>query len=291
MVEILLIILLLFILAPIIVILIGGFFNAVGAIFSFIFKSSFIVLFVVCIFTLFTISMKLFSEYYLYIFPPFLTMIVFTFIFGNVAKLPSEGDAPYALMVFAALLPWQFFSGALTEASTSLLSNANLVSKVYFPRMIIPISAVITTFIDFLISLFILIMLMVYYQFIPPFQILLLPIFMFLVFLTSFGAGLFFSALNVKYRDFRYVIPFIVQMGLYVSPVGFSSSIVPEKYELLYYLNPLVGIIDGFRWCILGGESNLNHYALIFSSSITFLLLFLSIKYFRNVEKAFADHI
>jgi lipopolysaccharide transport system permease protein len=222
---------------------------------------------------------------------PFLTMIVFTFIFGNVAKLPSEGDAPYALMVFAALLPWQFFSGALSEASTSLISNANLISKVYFPRMIIPISAVITTFVDFLISVFILIVLMVYYQFIPPFQILLLPIFMFLVFLTSFGAGLFFSALNVKYRDFRYVIPFIVQMGLYVSPVGFSSSIVPEKYEFLYYLNPLVGIIDGFRWCILGGESNLNHYALMFSLSITFSILFLSIKYFRKVEKAFADHI
>lgn len=222
---------------------------------------------------------------------PFLTMIVFTFVFGNVAKLPSEGDAPYALMVFAALLPWQFFSGALSEASTSLISNANLISKVYFPRMIIPISAVITTFVDFLISLFILIMLMIYYQFLPPVQILLLPLFMLLVFLCSFGAGLFFSALNVKYRDFRYVIPFIVQMGLYISPVGFSSSIVPEKFELLYYLNPLVGIIDGFRWCILGGESNLNHYALIFSSSITFLILILSIKYFRKTEKGFADHI
>ena len=222
---------------------------------------------------------------------PFLTMIVFTFIFGNVAKLPSEGDAPYALMVFAALLPWQFFSGALSEASTSLISNANLISKVYFPRMIIPISAVITTFVDFLISIFILIVLMVYYQFIPPFQILLLPIFMFLVFLTSFGAGLFFSALNVKYRDFRYVIPFIVQMGLYISPVGFSSSIVPEKFELLYSLNPMVGVIDGFRWCILGGESNLNFQSLFFSLIITFFILIMSINYFRKEEKSFADHI
>src|SRR5262245_28170171 len=188
---------------------------------------------------------------------PLATMVVFTTIFGKLAKLPSEGAAPYALLVFAGMLPWSFFSSALADASSSLISNANLISKVYFPRLIVPIAAVMTAFVDFLISFAILIGLMVWYEFMPGWQILLLPAFVAIAFTASFGIGVWITALNVKYRDFRYVIPFIVQLGLYVSPVGFSTSIIPEGWRLLYSLNPMVGVIDGFRWCLLGGESQL----------------------------------
>jgi len=179
---------------------------------------------------------------------PFLTMVVFTIVFGKLGKFPSDG-APYAVMVFAAMLPWQFFSNSLSEASNSMIGNANLISKVYFPRLIVPSSAVITSFVDFLISGAILIGLMVWYGFMPGWRILTLPLFISIAFAASMGIGLWLTALNVKYRDFRYVVPFIVQFGLYVSPVGFSSSIIPEKWRLLYSLNPMVGVIDGFRWC------------------------------------------
>jgi len=178
---------------------------------------------------------------------PFLTMIVFTVIFGRIAKLPSDGAAPYALMVFAALLPWSLFSNALTESSNSLIGNSNLIGKVYFPRLIIPTATLVTAFIDFLISFVILVGMMVYYQFLPGCQVLLMPFFIVFALLASLGPGLWAAALNVKYRDFRYIIPFVVQFGLYVSPVGFSSTIVPEKWRLLYSLNPMVGVIDGFR--------------------------------------------
>src|SRR5712672_3501806 len=186
---------------------------------------------------------------------PLLTMVVFTVVFGKLAKLPSEGAAPYALMVFAGMLPWSFFATALSDSSNSLIGNANLISKVYFPRLIVPIAAVTVAFVDFLISFAILVGLMVWYAFVPGWHILLLPIFTAVAFITSFGVGVWITALNVKYRDFRYVIPFIVQLGLYVSPVVFSSSIVPDQWRLLYSLNPMVGVIDGFRWCLLGGES------------------------------------
>jgi len=186
---------------------------------------------------------------------PFLTMIVFTVIFGRIAKLPSDGSAPYALMVFAAMLPWSLFSNALMESSNSLIGNEKLISKVYFPRLIIPTATMVTAFIDFLISFIILIGMMAYYQFAPGWRILLLPCFILLALLSSLGPGLWITALNVKYRDFRYIIPFVVQFGLYVSPVGFSSKLVPEQWRLLYSLNPMVGVIDGFRWCILGGNS------------------------------------
>jgi lipopolysaccharide transport system permease protein len=157
---------------------------------------------------------------------PFLTMMVFTVIFG---KLPSDGTTPYALMVFAGMLPWSFFSTGLAEAaSNSLVGNANLISKVYFPRLIIPIAAVMVAFVDFLVSFVILVGLMIWYQFMPGLQIMLLPVFTAIAFMTSVGIGLWIAALNVKYRDFRYVIPFILQIGLYVSPVGFSSSIIPR---------------------------------------------------------------
>jgi lipopolysaccharide transport system permease protein len=222
---------------------------------------------------------------------PFLTMVVFTVIFGKLAKLPSDGTVPYALMVFAGMLPWSFFATALSDASNSLISNANLISKVYFPRLIVPIAAVMVAFVDFLISFAILIALMIWYRFMPGWQILLLPAFAAIAFMTSLGVGMWITALNVKYRDFRYVIPFIVQLGLYVSPVGFSSSIIPEQWRLVYSLNPMVGVIDGFRWCLLGGESRLYWPGFWLSLAVAGFFLWLGIRQFRKVEKSFADLI
>ena len=222
---------------------------------------------------------------------PLLTMIILTVVFGKIAKLPSEGTVPYAIMVYAAMLPWQFFANALSESSTSLIGNANLITKVYFPRLIIPSAAVITSFVDFLISFVIMIGLMIYYQFLPSWQILLLPLFFVLAFLASIGPGLWLTALNVKYRDFRYIVPFIVQFGMYISPVGFSSNIVPEKWKLLYSINPMVGVIDGFRWCILGGESNLYIPGFLLSLGVIVFFLWLGISTFRRMEKTFADSI
>ncbi len=222
---------------------------------------------------------------------PFLTMVVFTIIFGKVAKLPSEGSAPYALLVFAGMLPWTFFSTALAEASNSLIGNANLISKVYFPRLIVPTATVVVALVDFLISFTVLAAMMVWYQFLPGWQILLLPAFILLAFLASLGPGLWITALNVKYRDFRYIIPFMVQFGLYVSPVGFSSSVVSEKWRLLYSLNPMVGVIDGFRWCLLRGESAIYWPGFYMSLGVTVFFLWLGIRQFRKMEKTFADLI
>lgn len=222
---------------------------------------------------------------------PFLTMIVFTIVFGRIAKLPTEGNAPYALMVFAGILPWSFFSAALAEASNSLVNNERLISKVYFPRLIVPIATIVVAFVDFLISFCILFMLMGWYGFWPDWHILVTPIFAVLAFLASVGPSLWITALNVKYRDFRYVIPFIVQFGLYVSPVGFSSSVIPEQWRLLYSLNPVVGVIDGFRWCILRGQSQLYLPGLIASIAVTAFFLWFGIRQFRKSEKSFADLI
>jgi lipopolysaccharide transport system permease protein len=221
---------------------------------------------------------------------PFLTMVVFTIVFGKLGKFPSDG-APYAVMVFAAMLPWQFFSNSLSEASNSMIGNANLISKVYFPRLIVPSSAVITSFVDFLISGAILIGLMVWYGFMPGWRILTLPLFISIAFAASMGIGLWLTALNVKYRDFRYVVPFIVQFGLYVSPVGFSSSIIPEKWRLLYSLNPMVGVIDGFRWAILEGGAIIHWPSFMLSNGVVALFLVTGIWYFRRTEKTFADVI
>lgn len=222
---------------------------------------------------------------------PFLTMVVFTMIFGRVAGLPSEGRAPYALMVFAAMLPWTLFASSLSEASNSLISNASLISKVYFPRMIVPSASMVTALVDFLISIIILAGLMVFYRYAPGWQILLLPLLTLLALLTSLGPSLWITALNVKYRDFRYIIPFVVQFGLYVSPVGFSSSVIPEQWRLLYSLNPMVGVIDGFRWCILGGESPIYWPGFALSLVIVIFFLWLGISQFRKMEKNFADII
>jgi lipopolysaccharide transport system permease protein len=221
---------------------------------------------------------------------PFLTMVVFTIIFGILAKLPA-GGAPYPILVAAAMLPWQFFANSLSECSNSLIDNANLISKVYFPRLIVPISAVVVSFVDFLVSGIILLGVMAWYNFLPTWRVVTLPLFILIAFAASIGAGLWLAALNVKYRDFRYVVPFLVQFGLYLSPVGFSSAIVPEKWRLIYSLNPMVGVIDGFRWAILGGQSQIYWPGFGASLGIVSLLLLSGIFYFRKTERTFADVI
>jgi lipopolysaccharide transport system permease protein len=218
-------------------------------------------------------------------------MVIFTVIFSKIAKLPSDGNAPYALMVFAAMLPWSLFSNALSESSNSLINNTNLISKIYFPRLIMPAATMIPALVDFFISFVMLIGMMIYYQFMPGWQMLLLPFFIILALLASLGPGLWITALNVKYRDFRYIIPFVVQFGLYVSPVGFSSNVVPEQWRLIYSLNPMVGVIDGFRWCILGGESSIYLPGFLLSLAIIIFFLWLGISRFRKMEKTFADII
>ena len=221
---------------------------------------------------------------------PFLAMVIFTVVFGRIAKLPSHG-IPYPILVFAAMLPWQFFANSLSEASNSLVLNNNLISKVYFPRLIIPAGAVITSLVDLLISAVLLGLLMIWFQFIPDWRLITLPLFTLMAFLAALGPGLFLTALNVKYRDFRYVIPFIVQFGLFISPVGFSSEVIPEQWRLLYSLNPIVGVIDGFRWAISRGTSEIYIPGFAASMAVIALFLFLGIWYFRKTEKTFADII
>ena len=222
---------------------------------------------------------------------PFLTIVVFTLVFNRVAKLEAPGDIPYALFVSAAIIPWQFFASAFSEASGSLLSNSALISKVYFPRLIIPAGSVITSLVDFALTLAMLALLMVWYGFAPDWRILFLPLFILQAFAAALGAGLFLSALNVKYRDFRYVVPFIVQFGLYVSPVGFGSERVPQYLRWFYDLNPMVGVIEGFRWACLKGASPLEARTLVSSLSVSIALCAFSIWYFRKTEKSFADVI
>jgi lipopolysaccharide transport system permease protein len=222
---------------------------------------------------------------------PFLTIVVFTAIFGRVAGLPSDGQAPYVLLVCAGMLPWTLFSTSLSDASQSLINNESLVSKVYFPRLIVPAATVLTAFVDFLISFVILLGLFAYYHYTPGWHILLLPLFVVLTLLASLGPGLWITALNVKYRDFRYVIPFLVQFGLYVSPVGFSSHVIPQQWRLLYSLNPMVGVIDGFRWCILGSDSSIYWAGFALSLALVGCFLWLGVRQFRKMEKRFADLI
>ncbi len=221
---------------------------------------------------------------------PLLTMTILVIVFGKIAKLPSEG-VPYPIFVFAAILPWTFFASSFSSASNSLIGNSSLISKIYFPRLIIPTASVIVAGVDFLISFIILIGLMVWYQYIPDWHILTLPFFLLLAFFAALGAGLYVAALNVKYRDFRFIVPFVVQLGLYVSPVGFSTTIVPEKYQLLYYLNPMVAVIDGFRWAISGGKTAFNMTELSVSIMVVIVLCIAGILHFRKTEKTFADVI
>ena len=219
---------------------------------------------------------------------PFLTMVVFTLVFGKLARLPS-GNTPYPILVFAAMLPWQFFSNALSASSESLVGSANMISKVYFPRLAIPTSAVIVSFVDFLLSFAMLLALMAWYQFVPSWRIVALPLLTLLAFCAAMGVGLWFASLNVKFRDFRFIVPFVVQFGIYVSPVGFSSSIIPAKWRLLYSLNPMVGVIDGFRWCLLGEAFHAN--TILLSIGVMIVLMMLGVWYFRKMEKSFADTI
>jgi lipopolysaccharide transport system permease protein len=220
---------------------------------------------------------------------PFLTMVVFTLIFGKLAKMPTDGSTPYAVLVYAGMLPWYLFSGILGEASNSLVSNANLVGKVYFPRIIIPSASAVVALVDFTISLTILAGVMLWYGFLPNWHIVFLPFFVVLAMAASLGPALWITALNVKYRDFRYVIPFIVQFGLYVSPVGFSSAVISDQWRFWYSLNPVVGVIDGFRWCLLGGESQLYLPGFFLSLAVVVFFLWYGVRYFRRMEKTFAD--
>lgn len=222
---------------------------------------------------------------------PFLTMVILTVIFGRLAKLPSAGTTPYPIMVFAGMLPWFLFSTVLSEASNSMVTNTNLVGKVYFPRIIIPTATALVALVDFTINLALLACLMAWYGFLPTWRIVFLPLFVVLATLASLGPSLWMTAMNVKFRDFRYIIPFIVQFGLYVSPVGFTSAVVPEKWRLWYSLNPVVGVIDGFRWSILGENSVLNLESFGISMSATIFLLWLGVSYFRRTERTFADLI
>lgn len=220
---------------------------------------------------------------------PLLTMLVLTFIFGKLAKMPS-GGVPYPILVFCGMLPWQFFATAFSESGNSLVSNAGMISKVYFPRLVVPVSSVITSFVDFLISSVLMTLMMLYYGYVPGVSIVMLPVFVLLAFATAFGSGLWVSALMVRYRDFRYIVPFIVQFGLYVSPVGFSSNVVPEEWRWLYSINPMVGVIDGFRWAILG-EQNIYWPGFWISVSGVILIIISGIWYFRRTERTFADVI
>ena len=222
---------------------------------------------------------------------PFLTMVVFTVIFGRLAKFPSEASSPYPVMVFAGMLPWFLFSTILSEASNSLIGNANLIGKVYFPRIIIPTSSAVVSLVDFGINLLMLFVLMIWYGFAPSWRIVLLPCFVVFAMLASLGPALLITALNVRYRDFRYIIPFIIQFGLYVSPVGFSSAVVPAQWRFWYSLNPVVGVIDGFRWCIIGGDSTLYVPGLLCSLAVAAFFLWLGGAYFRRTERSFADLI
>lgn len=222
---------------------------------------------------------------------PLLTMLVFTFVFGKVANLPADGGVAYPVMVFAALMPWQMFANALQESSNSLIGNEALISKVYFPRMILPISSIMTSAVDFFISFALFLVMMLIYGVEFHWQILLLPLFVGMALLTAIGTGLIISALNVSFRDFRYIIPFLVQFGLYVSPVGFSSAVIPEQWRLVYSLNPMVGVIDGFRWCLLGEHVVFYWPGFLASIAVMMLCLVVGLRVFRTMERGFADKI
>jgi lipopolysaccharide transport system permease protein len=221
---------------------------------------------------------------------PVMTMIIFTIVFGKLAKLPSDG-APYPILVFAATLPWQFFANSLAESSNSVVNNAQMISKIYFPRLIIPTSAIIVCFVDAFLSGTILAGLMVWYGYLPDWRTVVLPLFMLISFFAALGLGLWFSALNVRYRDIRHIVPFVIQFGLYISPVGFSTSIIPEKWRLYYSLNPMVGVIDGFRWAILGDQFKLYYPGLYISLFVALIFFVSGVWFFRKMEKTFADVI
>lgn len=222
------------------------------------------------------------------IFQPVVSMIIMTVIFGGLANMPSESGVPYAIMVYSGLLLWNFFSSAFTGVSNSLVNNGDMLKKIYFPRLTLPISSVVTAFIDFAISFIVFIVIMIIYRFVPPIRILLLPCFIFLAFIIALGFGLFFSAMNVKYRDIKYIVPMVIQFGMYLSPVAYTSSVIPDGLKLLYSINPLVGVIEGVRWCIIP-SAEIYLPALVMSILISFIGLILGIRFFTKFEDTFAD--
>jgi lipopolysaccharide transport system permease protein len=226
---------------------------------------------------------------------PLLTMIIFTFVFGQIAKFTAPPGVEYAVLVFAGLLPWQFFAAGLTEASNSLIGNERLISKVYFPRLIIPAASVITSLVDFFISLGLMFLLLIWYSTVPSINLVFLPLFIIMAFFASFGIGLWLTALNLKYRDFKYVVPFLVQIGLYLSPVGFTSdkaaAMIPEKFRVLYYINPMAGVIDGFRWCFFGDKTPIYWTGMFISLAVIIIFLLIGVRTFRKMERSFADLI
>ena len=226
---------------------------------------------------------------------PLLMTIIFTVISGKVAGLKSVGNVPHALFIMAAMLPWQFFATSMTEASNSMVGNSNLISKVYFPRLVVPAGAVITSFVDFLITLGLMALFMIYYLFVPDWHLIFLPLFMLLAFGAAFGIGLWLAALNVEYRDFRYIIPFIVTFGIYISPVIYGTKDIKEKlgphFAMFYAVNPMVGVIDGFQWCLLGAPEPLVPAELWTSIGVVLLLVISGVWYFRKMERTFADVI
>ena len=222
---------------------------------------------------------------------PLLTMLIFTVVFGRLAKLPSDGVVPYPVMVLAGMLPWMLFSTILNEAASSVVTNANLIGKVYFPRLIVPCASAAIALVDFAISFVMLALMMLWFGVRPDFRLLFLPLFIVLAVLASLGPALYMTSLNVRYRDFRFVIPFALQLGMYLSPVGFSSAVVPQKWRFLYSLNPVVGVIDGFRWCLLGGQSHLSMPSFALNLITITALLWFGVSYFRKTERTFADLI
>jgi len=220
---------------------------------------------------------------------PLATMAVFTVVFGKIAKLPSDAGVPYVLMVFAGMLPWQFISGTITTGSDALVGNQGLISKVYFPRIIIPTARIIMALVELLINSVIFTLLMVWFRQVPSWQIVFLPLFLLMAILLALGATYFISSLNVKYRDFQFVVPFVVQFGLYVSPIGFSSAVVPEKWRLAYACNPVVGIVDGVRWCLF--NSPLMPESVISAAVVSVVFFLFGIWFFRKMESEFADFI
>lgn len=225
---------------------------------------------------------------------PFLTTLVFVLVFEKLGKFDSKG-APYAVMTFAAMLPWQFFANALSESSNSIVASSNMISKIYFPRLIIPASAVLSGLVDFLIGLVILFVLMILFGVKFQLHLLLLPLFLFIAFAAAFSTGVWLSALNVKYRDVKYIVPFFTRMGLYVSPVGFLSTLILDQFGpkvfFAYSLNPMVGVIDGFRWCVLGGSFEPYWPGVCASLAVVAILAVTGVVYFRSTEKTFADVI
>jgi len=221
---------------------------------------------------------------------PIMTMVVFTLVFGKLANMPSK-DTPYPLLVFAGMLPWMFFATTFNDVGNSIVSNGHIISKVYFPRIIIPLSALLTGLVDFALSTGVYFMIALYYGYMPGWQIVFLPCFVLLLCLIVLGCSLWVSALNVTYRDFRYVVPFVVQFGAYVSPVGFASSVVPERWQLLYAINPMVGVIDGFRWCLLGAAHEPRWESVGMAALFALIILIPGIRFFRRAENDFADAI